>query len=61
MSSEIVQRSAWFDTTCVSRNLFPVTGDLTDLSNHSSMALRSYECPSAATTGSIMGMYVMGQ
>eukprot|EP00274_Cyanoptyche_gloeocystis_P004310 CAMPEP_0196658776 /NCGR_PEP_ID=MMETSP1086-20130531/31466_1 /TAXON_ID=77921 /ORGANISM="Cyanoptyche gloeocystis , Strain SAG4.97" /LENGTH=133 /DNA_ID=CAMNT_0041992505 /DNA_START=305 /DNA_END=706 /DNA_ORIENTATION=- len=33
---------------------FPVSGLTFDTLNHSSIAQRSYECPSCATTGSVM-------
>lgn len=57
----MVHRNAWFGMAELFGNRTPVTGDARDFSNQRSMASRSYEWPSAATTGSTMGMHVMGQ
>ena len=39
----------------------PVIGEVRLVRNQRSMAVRSYECPSEAITGSAMGACVIGQ
>ena len=60
-SASAADLSAWLGTSATDGSLRFVTGLVSrPLANHCSIALRSYVCPSSATTGSLIAVCVIG-
>ena len=59
--SRIVRRKLWFGIKMLCSSSPPVSGLVDLVASQRSIADRSYDCPSAATTGSTMTSVVIGQ
>ena len=59
--SPICRRSVWLGVRYGCSSASPVSGLVDLVANQRSIADRSYECPSAAITGSLITSVVIGQ
>ena len=59
--SRIIRRSVWLGARKLCTSASPVIGLVDLVASQRSIADRSYECPSAAITGSLMSSVVIGQ